>query len=104
MNKYSLVWEPGEREDTMDRTYYDVNGDLQNFTSQQLKMIEVAGRLWKWQAQVSKIGHPMPGSLPDLEGLCCHWYMEVSPAIPLYSIMCVYNWLKETGYYDPLCL
>ena len=73
---------------------------LNNFTPQQQKMVAIAGRLW-WAVADPLTKLPAPSSLPDLERLCCHWYMEISPTIPLYSVMLVYNWLKETGYYNP---
>lgn len=64
----------------------------EEFTLQQKQMIDIAGRMWRkdWQ--------------PDMFTLCIRWSMEISQHIPVYSIVRVYDWLVETGYYNPQCL
>lgn len=76
---------------------------MEYLTKQQIKMVEIAGRLYNFAIWPGE-RVPRPGSLPTFQQLCEHWYLEVSPTIPLYSIMNVYNWLIEHGYYNPYCL
>ena len=60
-----------------------------NFTRQQNEMIKCIGK------------HYIRGTTPlSLESWCFIWAMEVSPRIPVASILKVYDWMKETGYYD----
>ena len=60
-----------------------------NFTRQQNEMIKCIGK------------HDIRGTTPlSLESWCFIWAMEVSPRSPVASILKVYDWMKETGYYD----
>ena len=60
-----------------------------NFTRQQNEMIKCIGK------------HYIRGTTPlSLESWCFIWSMEVSPRIPVASVLKVYDWMKETGYYD----
>ena len=61
-------------------------------TAQQRKMIKAAGRHWTKDHQ------------PDLLDLLFIWSVEVSLKIPIISIIEVYDYLIETGYYNPECL
>ena len=61
-------------------------------TPQQKKMIRVAGVVWSRERQ------------PDLQALIQIWCAQVSSTIPLFSILEVYDYLIETGYYNPFCL
>jgi hypothetical protein len=63
-----------------------------SFTRQQIKMIDLAGWMWRKDFQ------------PDLQYLMRKWHDEISGSIPLYSIFIVYDYLCETGYYNPMCL
>ena len=68
---------------------YKEEGFQWNFTRQQNEMIKCIGN------------HYTRGSTPlTLESWCFIWAMEVSPRIPVASILKVYDWMKETGYYD----
>lgn len=68
---------------------YKEEGFQWNFTRQQNEMIKCIGN------------HYTRGSTPlSLESWCFIWAMEVSPRIPVASILKVYDWMKETGYYD----
>lgn len=68
---------------------YKEEGFQWNFTRQQNEMIKCIGN------------HYTRGSSPlSLESWCFIWAMEVSPRIPVASILKVYDWMKETGYYD----
>lgn len=59
------------------------------FTRQQNEMIKTIGK------------HYRRGTSPlSLESWCFIWAMEVSPRIPVASILKVYDWMKECGYYD----
>ena len=60
-----------------------------NFTRQQNEMIKCIGK------------HYQSGTTPlRLEAWMFIWAMEVSPRIPVASVLKVYDWMKETGYYD----
>lgn len=68
---------------------YKEEGFQWNFTRQQNEMIKCIGN------------HYTRGSTPlSLESWCFIWAMEVSPRIPVASVLKVYDWMKETGYYD----
>ena len=68
----------------------DLHEEFQwNFTRQQNEMIKCIGK------------HYIRGTTPlSLESWCFIWAMEVSPRIPVASVLKVYDWMKETGYYD----
>lgn len=63
------------------------------FTAQQLKMVSIA-------CKIRESALRCYGPLPDFKTLCEQWYLAVSPAMPLYSVFMVYNWLVEHGYYE----
>ena len=63
-----------------------INGFTWTFTRQQHKMLEAVGRHWP--------------SILTLETLMHIWAEEVSPTIPMISVLYVYDYMKETGYYD----
>ena len=67
---------------------------LKYFSLQQLKMVEVATEM-RYYAE--RCYNP----IPDFLALSQQWYLKVSPTIPLYSVIMVYEWLKENGYYNP---
>lgn len=79
-------------------TVYRFGGDcmdsLKYFTPQQLKMVQIACEM-RYYAE--RCYNPVP----DLLSLVQQWYLKVSPTIPLFSVIMVYEWLKDNGYYDP---
>ena len=56
------------------------------FTRQQRRMLDCLKRKW-------------PSRMP-LETCMQIWYQEIGPTIPLASVLYVYDFMKETGYYD----
>lgn len=67
---------------------------LKYFSKDQLKMVQVATEM-RYYAE--RCYNP----IPDFLSLCKQWYLKVTPALPLYSILMVYEWLSDHGYYDP---
>lgn len=67
---------------------------LKYFSKDQLKMVQIATEM-RYYAE--RCYNPIPGFL----SLARQWYLRVSPALPLYSVIMVYEWLSENGYYNP---
>ena len=67
----------------------NVNGFEWVFTHQQHEMLRCVGKRWPLRYQ--------------FEGLMHLWLREVSPFIPIHSALYVYDYMKETGYYDEEC-
>ena len=67
---------------------------LKYFSKDQLKMVQIASEM---RFYAERCYNPVP----DFLALCRQWYLKVSPALPLFSVIMVYEWLCENGYYDP---
>lgn len=67
---------------------------LKYFSKDQLKMVQVACEM-RYYAE--RCYNPVP----DFLALSRQWYLKVSPALPLFSVLMVYEWLCEHGYYEP---
>lgn len=65
---------------------------LRYFSREQMRMIDLACRMRSYAIQHRR-------QLPGFKDLVDQWYLTISPAIPLYSALMVFDWLTEMGFY-----